>query len=171
MSPKRTGNGTFLYTDIEIATGISGADTVEIGNLPNAISAECNSKDTFNVEAYYYSTGEADAQVHVYTPPTHIENCCLPLDIGGGSDFLYDGYVDIANVRLVAGSVQQPLYVNSYENELERCQRYFETNKIVDDDYMTVLSMPGIGVTDTNVFKFTYVIDDDIYETDNASCV
>ena len=171
MSPKRTGNGTFLYTDIEIATGVSGGDDVAIGNIPNALTVECKSKDTFNVEAYYNTTGHADAVGVVYTPPTHIDNCCLPLDIGGGSDFIYDGYVDIANVRLVAGDHQQPLYVNSYEHELERCQRYFETNNIVDDEYMTVLSMPGVGNINTNVFKFTYVIDDDIYETDNASCV
>jgi hypothetical protein len=167
MSPKRTGNGTFLYTDIKRER----VDFSSIGDVPNALTVECSSKDTFNVEAYYNSTGNPDAVGSVYTPPTHVQNCCLPLDIGDGSDFLYDGYVDIANVRLVAGSVQQPLYVNSYEIELERCQRYFETNKTVDDDYMTVLSMPGIGDTNTNVFKFTYVIDDDIYETDNASCV
>jgi hypothetical protein len=167
MSPKRTGNGEFIYTDIENVVGVDG----NIGDVPNNLSVECHSVDTFSVESYYYSTGSPDAASSVYVPPTPIASCCLPVDIGDGEDFLYDGYVDISNVRLVAGIEQQPLYVNSYEDELERCQRYFETNTIDDDDYMMVLSMPSVGNTNTNVFKFTYVVDDDIYEKDNADCL
>tara|TARA_Y100001937_G_scaffold98772_1_gene134807 strand:+ start:447 stop:965 length:519 start_codon:yes stop_codon:yes gene_type:complete len=171
MAPKRTGNGTFVFTDIESVQGVSGdGTTIDMGTIPNTLTVHCSSIDTFDAKAFYQSTGSAGATGAVYTPPTYIENCCLPIDIGGGADFLYEGYIDIANVRLVVGNYQQPLYVNSYEHELEKCQRYFETNTTSDDDYMHVLSMPGVRNTVSNVFKFTYVIDDDIYETNNSGC-
>ena len=203
MTPKRTGNGTFVYTEIELEQGISGGAVIsggdhdgeltggnsyDLGNLPNSFSAVCGSTDTFTVLATHVPDNTIYAEVSTYTPPAGIVNCCIPVDIGEGADFLYDGYIDITGVRLVAGLRQQPFHVMPYEQELEKCQRYFETNvnvknlekrkddwlhqkERVDDEYMSTMSMPSSGLVRTNLFKFTYVIDDDIYETNNSNCV
>ncbi len=204
MTPKRTGNGTFVYTEFELEQGISGGAVIsggdhdgeltggnsyDLGNLPNSFTAYCDSTDTFTVLATHVPNGPTCGTCpEQYSPPAGISSCCIPIDIGDGADFLYDGYVDITGVRLVAGQQQQPMHVTPYEQELEKCQRYFETNVNVknleereddwyhqiertEDEYMATMSMPLSGLVRTNLFKFTYVIDDDIYETNNSNCV
>ena len=203
MTPKRTGNGTFVYTEIELEQGISGGAVIsggdhdgeltggnsyDLGTLPNQFFAVCDSTDAFTVLSTHIPGSSSYVQGNQHSPPAGITSCCMPIDIGDGADFLYDGYVDITGVRLVAGQQQQPFHIKPYEQELENCQRYFETNVNVknvenreddiphqiertEDEYMATMSMPSSGLVRTNLFKFTYVIDDDIYETNNSNCV